>query len=229
MLPRVLEPEVMDTAEDAHDYDTMDHSHVNQVFVSDLLTAMQTWHLANSSSLRIFDAGTGTAQIPIELASRFSSCAIDAADAAEEMLRLAQQNIDRASLSDRIRPIRVDCKAIDCTGPSYDVVMSNTIIHHIPEPGVVFQELIRILSPGGLLFLRDLFRPETEAEVERLVAEYAGDSNPSQRQLFRQSLHAALTIPEVQQLIASFGIPAEAVTATSDRHWTLTWQKPDVT
>jgi len=37
MLNRVLEPEVMDTPEDARDYDAMDHSGVNRVFVADFL------------------------------------------------------------------------------------------------------------------------------------------------------------------------------------------------
>jgi hypothetical protein len=37
MLPRVLEPEVMDTPEEARDYDAMDHSAVNRVFVADFL------------------------------------------------------------------------------------------------------------------------------------------------------------------------------------------------
>ena len=38
-LERMLEPEVMDTVAEAHDYDCMDHSGVNQVFVTDLLEA----------------------------------------------------------------------------------------------------------------------------------------------------------------------------------------------
>ena len=37
MLPRTLEPEVMDTREEAVDYDSMDHSGVNRVFVDDLV------------------------------------------------------------------------------------------------------------------------------------------------------------------------------------------------
>ena len=37
MLPRVLEPELMDTAEEARDYDEMDHSAVNRAFVADFL------------------------------------------------------------------------------------------------------------------------------------------------------------------------------------------------
>ena len=31
MLPRVLEPEVMDTPEEAKDYDEMDHSEVKEI------------------------------------------------------------------------------------------------------------------------------------------------------------------------------------------------------
>ena len=36
MLKRVLEPEVMDSDEDAREYDSMDHAAVNAVFVADL-------------------------------------------------------------------------------------------------------------------------------------------------------------------------------------------------
>ena len=37
MLPRVLEPEVMDSPDEARDYDAMDHGQVNRAFVNDLL------------------------------------------------------------------------------------------------------------------------------------------------------------------------------------------------
>ena len=43
MLDRILEPEVMDTAEEARDYDSMDHSTVNDLFASDFLAAWSGW------------------------------------------------------------------------------------------------------------------------------------------------------------------------------------------
>ena len=46
-LKRVLEPEVMDTPEEARDYDGMDHSEVNQLFVDDLLAFVKGQGVTN--------------------------------------------------------------------------------------------------------------------------------------------------------------------------------------
>jgi ubiquinone/menaquinone biosynthesis C-methylase UbiE len=222
MLNRVLEPEVMDTVADAVDYDTMDHSQVNCVFVDDLLRVWPTW----PACCRVFDAGTGTALIPIELLRRGISAQIVAADAASEMLRLAERNIAAAGFAANITCAEVDCKQLPDADASYDVVMSNSIIHHIPQPAVVIYECWRILKPGGMLFLRDLHRPRDEAEWKQLLQSYAGDANAHQRQLFGDSLRAALTVDEVRELVAPLGIAADAVQMTSDRHWTVVAHKP---
>ena len=39
-LSRILEPEIMDSPEEAADYDSMDHAEVNRRFVDDLLAAI---------------------------------------------------------------------------------------------------------------------------------------------------------------------------------------------
>ncbi|HEX2475293.1 MAG TPA: hypothetical protein VHK01_11130, partial [Lacipirellulaceae bacterium] len=74
MLARILEPELMDTVEDAHEYDAMDHSIVNAQFVTDLLEAISAWRRKRPEEtptiLQILDLGAGTAQIPIELVGR---------------------------------------------------------------------------------------------------------------------------------------------------------------
>src|SRR5690349_7952782 len=93
-LPRVLEPELMDTPEEAVGYDTMDHSAVNCVFVEDFL--------AGYRGGPVLDVGTGTAQIPIELCRRHPSVTVEALDAAGHMLAVARQNVERADLAGRI-------------------------------------------------------------------------------------------------------------------------------
>lgn len=221
MLPRTLEPEVMDTADDAADYDAMDHSQVNRAFVDDLLAAWNARPHETDGPVRIFDAGTGTARIPIELLSREIAAHVVAADAAASMLELARRNVERAGFADRIEPVLRDCKALPETDGWFDIVMSNSIVHHIPEPVAVLAECWRVLRSGGLLFVRDLFRPDDETTLNQLVQQYAGGDNPHQRQLFRESLHAALTVEELRDLLRPLGIDTNAVQATSDRHWTL--------
>src|SRR5207302_2639362 len=96
--------------------------------------------------------------------------------------------------------------------------------HHIPEPGAVVAEMVRVLAPAGVLFIRDLVRPDDEASLRHLVASYAGEANAHQRQMFADSLHAALTLDEIRALVADAGFDPAAVQQTTDRHWTWSAQ-----
>jgi SAM-dependent methyltransferase len=259
MLPRILEPEVMDTASEAEDYNAMDHTAVNRTFVDDFLAALTSASPPADRPWRIFDAGTGTALIPVELLRRGFHAEIVAADLADQMLLVAARNVAAAGLKNSIRLVRRDCKRLvdpptsdECANPQstpgasrgertdqptlpvstvwpchYDAVMSNSLLHHIPDPSTVLQECWRIVRPRGLLFFRDLLRPRTIEELERLVQTYAATANDHGRQMFRNSLHAALTIDEVAGLAEAAGLPRNAVRATSDRHWTLAAIKPE--
>src|SRR5262245_22311644 len=157
-LPRILEPEVMDTPEEARDYDAMDHSAVNRAFASDFLAL---WDGRNP----VLDAGTGTAQIPIETCRQNPSVTFVAVDAAQNMLALARENVAKASLDGRIRLEWCDAKFLTNDDGAFGAVVSNSIVHHVPEPMVVLSELVRVLAPGGLLFVRDLLRPADGAAL----------------------------------------------------------------
>jgi ubiquinone/menaquinone biosynthesis C-methylase UbiE len=225
MLNRILEPELMDTAADAREYDAMDHAAVNTLFVNDLLRALTDWSLQRpvnsaTTAINILDLGAGTAQIPIELARRAPHLHITAVDAAEQMLALARANINAAELNNRIEILQADAKQLPFSDASFDVVISNSIVHHIPEPRTVVAEAIRVTAPGGLLFHRDLARPTEEAELNQLVHTYAGTATEYQRRLFAESLRAALTVEEVRKLVAAFDFAGETAQMTSDRHWT---------
>jgi ubiquinone/menaquinone biosynthesis C-methylase UbiE len=225
MIPRILEPEVMDSESEAVDYNTMDHSQVNRAFVDDLLAALpQNRDAAKTGPLQILDVGTGTALIPIELCRRPGDWHVTAADLAPSMLNVAALNIAAAALGTKIKPQLLDAKELPFRDGQFDVVMTNSILHHIPEPCDCFGQMVRVVAPGGLLFVRDLLRPESKPELDRLVDLYAVDANDSQREMFAASLHAALTLAEVRALVAPFGLPPECAKQTTDRHWTVSWK-----
>ena len=69
-LVRVLEPEVMDTEEDAREYDAMDHSEPNGALVARLIEL--------GARGRMLDIGTGPGHIPIMICERIAE--VDAAD-----------------------------------------------------------------------------------------------------------------------------------------------------
>jgi ubiquinone/menaquinone biosynthesis C-methylase UbiE len=215
MLPRVLEPEVMDSEEEARDYDAMDHSGVNRVFVEDFL---KVW----GGGLPILDVGTGTAQIPVELCRRAPHALVTAIDLAEHMLAVGRGNVERAGLAGRITLERVDAKRMSYSGGSFGAVMSNSIVHHVAEPGLVLAEMRRVVKPGGVLFVRDLLRPPDAETVGRLVDQYAEGANEHQRQMFGHSLRAALTLDEVRAMVRELGFDPATVQQTTDRHWTWT-------
>ncbi len=219
MLPRTLEPEVMETLEDALDYDYMDHAEVNRKFVADLLAAAPELD-------EVLDLGTGTAQIPIELCRQAPQARVLAIDLSTEMLLVAKANVEVASLRDRIMLDCIDAKGLPYANGRFTAVMSNSIVHHIPEPALALAEAVRVVRSGGRLFIRDLARPAAEATVRKLVNQYAVGANDHQRKLFTDSLHAALSLEEIQGIVVALGFPGESVALTSDRHWTWSAIKP---
>ena len=216
-LERILEPEVMDTEVEARDYNNMDHDAVNRLFVSDLLAFAERESLPVKD---VLDMGTGTALIPIELCAQHEACRVMAIDMAIHMLDLARYNIDGAGFLERIQLAQVDAKQMGFDDGMFDTVMSNSIVHHIPEPMACLREMDRVLCGDGVVFVRDLARPDDLDTLNQLVETYAGQENEHSQKMFRESLHAALSLDEIQSLVVELDYPAESVQMSSDRHWT---------
>jgi len=208
----------MDSADEAREYDLMDHVSVNAAFVADLLARVGR---SLSRDDVVLDVGTGTARIPITLCGADAACKVVGVDLAHAMLLVGRDNVIDASLTSRIALWRARADALPCRDALFPIVASNSLIHHLPDPAAAMKEACRVAAPGGIVFMRDLFRPASELELDRLVRVHAATATPAQRQLFADSLHAALTVDEVRDIVAALPFRAASVDATSDRHWTL--------
>jgi ubiquinone/menaquinone biosynthesis C-methylase UbiE len=223
VIPRVLEPEAMETPEEVRQYDAMDHSAVNARFVEDFLAAHGRCRGGD-----VLDVGTGTARIPIALALEERSARVLALDLSDAMLEQAARNITAAGLTGRIRCYKGDAKSLleHFGDHSFEAVVSNTIIHHIPDPEPVLLDLARLVAHRGTLFVRDLARPESPDAIVRLADTYTGSETREARALFEASLGAALSLEEIRAIVKGLGHDSKEVTMTSDRHWTWIWRRP---
>jgi ubiquinone/menaquinone biosynthesis C-methylase UbiE len=214
-LRRILEPEVMDTDVDAVEYDAMDFREANTRFAEDAIALLR-----GTPEAQVLDIGTGTAQIPILMLQREKTMKIVATDLAESMLRVGARNLAASNVGDRCQLVRMDVKALRFPAQRFDLVMCNSTIHHIPDPQVVFREIARVVKPSGAIVVRDLFRPASMDEAWATVNRVAAGEHPRQKQLFFDSLCAALTIEEVEDHVRRAGLERMRVERCSDRHWT---------
>jgi ubiquinone/menaquinone biosynthesis C-methylase UbiE len=212
-MQRITEPEVMDSVQEAIEYDAMDFLKVNTAFAESAIA------LCPSSAL-ILDAGTGTARIPIIICQHRPHWQIIGIDLAQSMLDVGKKNVEQAGLQQQIKLELVDAKQMPYPDAHFDMVVSNSIIHHLPTPLPFLQEIKRVLKPNGAIFIRDLLRPKTSEIVEILVNHYAADCNEHQKMLFRDSLHAAFTLDEINELMHQAGLERIHTYQSSDRHWT---------
>ncbi|MEY2747627.1 MAG: Demethylrebeccamycin-D-glucose O-methyltransferase [Planctomycetota bacterium] len=213
MIARVLEPEVMDTREEADGYDAMDHSAPNAAFARRMLEL--------GARGRVLDIGCGPGHIPLLLCEALPDSRVVGVDLAEHMLRHAEAKRARSPHAARLSFQRCDAKGLPFADASFDAVCSNTILHHIPDPRPFLREARRVLAPGGALLVRDLVRPWSHARVAELVALHAAGGTSEQQELFRASLCAAFTPFELRAIADECGLAAAEITIDSDRHMSL--------
>ena len=213
-MKRIVEPEVMDTAEAAEAYDAMGHGEVDQAFVDRVIAL-------GASTGHFLDVGTGPAQIPILLAQRCPDIHITAIDLSEEMLKIAKRHVAAAGLTDRITFERVDAKILPYPHNTFDGLISNSIVHHIHDSLRALQEMGRVVKPEGIVLIRDLIRPETPADAQAFVDRYAADDTPYQQKMYYDSFLAAFTIAEVNEMLTQMDMPGAVVVQSTDRHWSI--------
>lgn len=220
-MQRILESELMDTQEEATEYDAMDFTEVNNAFAREVIELVND----RTEPLELLDIGTGTARIPILISQQRPQWQIKAIDMAQSMLKIGKKNVADAGLEKQIVLEFVDAKQMPYPDANFDLVISNSLVHHLPNPLSFFQEIARVLKPAGAILIRDLIRPESESIINALVDEIGLEYNDRQKQLFRDSLHAAFTLDEVEKLIQAAGLQNVRVYQSSDRHWTA--KKPN--
>ncbi len=215
-MQRRPEPELMDTVEQAIAYAQADFRESNTLFMR-LLDEQRPGELVGARAL---DLGCGPADIVIRFLRRYPQATCDALDGSQPMLDLAKADIDALpGVAKRARLIRDTLPSPALERGAYDLILSNSLLHHLHEPRVLWDTVRDVAKPGALVLIMDLMRPASAGWAAALVESYAGGEAEVLKQDFHNSLFAAFEPAEVNAQLQAAGLDDQLeVHVVSDRH-----------
>ena len=221
-MDRIPEPELMDGRAQALAYASADfeqpHARVIQL--------VQARFAKERFSGRVLDLGCGPADITLRFARAYPDAMIEGVDGAEAMLAHGRNAVAAAGLGGRIRLTRGCLPHATLNDAPYDAAISNSLLHHLHHPMVMWDCLKRWLRPGAPVFVMDLRRPDSPQAAAALVAEYAANEPDVLRHDFHHSLLAAFRPDEVRGQLSAAGLDTLEVDVVSDRHLTVSGYMP---
>lgn len=132
------------------------------------------------------DVGGGTGRLSILLANRVGSAVVT--DPSAGMVQVAQERIEAAGLSDRLRAVQADLTT-DRLGGSYDVVWSSLALHHVQDLDELLRSVATILVDGGQLAIADLDEdPDGAFHADK--ADFEGHHGFNRERLSERLAHA---------------------------------------
>ncbi|HEY4342425.1 MAG TPA: class I SAM-dependent methyltransferase [Steroidobacteraceae bacterium] len=210
-MDRILEPEIMDGEAEAAAYARADFSDSNQAYVADVVKSFPA-HLA-----QVVDLGCGPGEIDIRLSRASPASRIIGVDGSRAMLAIAHQALRSAGLEGKVSFLAQRLPGVALPDGSFDLVLSKDMLHHLPDPQVLWSEVRRLGRPGAAVCVMDLCRPATPAAAHEIVERISGAEHPLLKTDFYNSLCAAFTADEVRAQLSVAKLPL-AVSQLTERH-----------
>lgn len=206
-MQRVPEPELMDGGDQVLAYANADFEASDQAMVERL-----AWRCGGDPGPRLLDLGCGPGNISFRLAHRWPRAQVLGLDGAPRMLAVAHERlIAQPELQGRLQFVEalLPLPAASPLAAGFSAVLSNSLLHHLHDPAVLWQSTRALAAPGAFVYVQDLRRPVSAAAVEALVGERMEGAPEVLRRDYHASLHAAFTPEEVAQQLKAAGLAGQ--------------------
>ena len=214
-MQRIPEPELMDEPVQAAAYAAADFAEAH----SRIVAAFEQFFPQVEVAGPVLDLGCGPGDIGFRFAARFPDCEILGVDGAAAMIALARQRkAADAVVGRRVNFIEGVLPGAPVPALAYAAIISNSLLHHLHNPAVLWEVVARHAGSGTHIFIADLYRPQSVAVAQRLVDQYAAGEPGVLRRDFYHSLCAAFEPGEVEAQLAAAGLHELSVDVVSDRH-----------
>jgi ubiquinone/menaquinone biosynthesis C-methylase UbiE len=198
---RVPEPEVMDELDEVVAYSSAAaQSYLDKI--DDTFVSHAIRLVPRRERGRALDIGTGPGHIVVKLARYLTRWKFAAVDRSSHMIADAVANLAAAGpeLAGRVEFQVADANALPFPDAAFDLVVCNSVLHHMAEPERLLAEIGRLVKPRGAVLLRDLRRP-SRLSYRRHVRRHGRHYSGKMRELYEASVRAAYIEPELRQLV----------------------------
>jgi len=217
MLKRQVEPELMNATDQVEAYAAADFSHSDQALVEWIAQRFPA-----GLGERVIDLGCGPGNIALLLVQRWPQLQVLGVDGAPKMLAVAKERAQSLP-SDQARRLEWQQACLpDPTLPGgVSAVVSNSLLHHLHEPAVLWNSIKHVAAPGCVVVIHDLRRPHSEEELQQLVERHAATAPAVLKRDYEASLRAAFSAEEVKQQLQQAQLPQLKVMEREDRYLTV--------
>jgi ubiquinone/menaquinone biosynthesis C-methylase UbiE len=177
---RSLEHGVFEDIEVARRYDReagVWARYVSKSFVS----VVKRWGVSGG---RVVDVGTGTGMLAIEFAKGIPAVEVVGLDLSGVALELARDNAQKSRVSPRVSFEEGDAEDMPFEDDAFDLAISGNTLHLLKNPVSMFNEIQRVLKPGGRFLVSDFRRSWLGILTEHVRSAYSAEEV---RDLLRQS------------------------------------------
>jgi len=213
-MQRTPEAELMNAPAQVLAYAQADFDSAHQSFID----LFQDKFPQQAISGEVLDLGCGPCDVTRRFALAFPSTILHAVDGAPTMLQEADRLNRQHKLDDRILLIESNLVDLQLPQQHYHTLLSNSLLHHLHDPHVLWDNIKRHAKPFASVFIMDLLRPDTKTQARALVEQYAANEAEVLREDFYHSLCAAFTPAEVRQQLDEHALSQLHIDVVSDRH-----------
>ena len=214
-MKRILESELMEEDDQVRAYAEADFAEPHNNFIV-MFTDIFSGQDVNGYAL---DLGCGPGDISIRFAKAYSNCTVHGIDGSEAMLCYGNQALGNLpEIADRVKLYHQILPAESMPRSKYDVVISNSLLHHLPDPQTLWNTVKLYAKKEALLFVMDLKRPGSVNEARNLTETYTSNEPEILQRDFYNSLLASFRIDEIEEQLKTAGLEQLSVKQTSDRH-----------
>lgn len=156
----------------------------------------------------VLEIGPGPGYVGLEWLKKAPGATLTGCEISPAMNHAAEKNARDYGLAERSNYIVGNCMKMPFQGKTFDAVFSNGSLHEWEEPIRVFNEIDRVLKPGGLFCITDM-RRDVNPVVKWLI--YFSTKPKEIRPGFITSLNAAYTTDELTMLLCQSALKYSSV------------------